>query len=1144
MSCIIGVSAFLSVPSYGVLADEPEVNLKPDFTDDYSTVKQNFTTIDVSEYVTTTTYDDVAGDGIGGWSDQGSVNDFSPYKLKGNVKLCDIPFNLPDLKNNPEKKSVIMLAGREDKRFPLSVEIPINSKAGGVYILHNNVWGTNKGAVHGTYTYVYDDGTEYSIDQRGGMEIPGWWGSRTTDYAITAWTGANPSYTISNYIYGCVNPYPDKTIAKMRFESNDSCYIAIFGLTLTDIHPILYKEKEKNWGNPDTTDWFRYEPCFDADKLAGTPLDVSWLPGNDTAGTHGAIKIDGENFVYEDGTRERIWGVNLQVYGGLYPSHRDSDFMAKRIAQSGFNCVRICHPMATFGGTVFYSQDWMTKRPMDINEEIMDKFCYLLYALKKQGLVVLMQQVGMSTTYINDELNIQDANCYQNGYGQFDKDILELVDYLNNMFLEYVNPYTGKRIVDDESLIALYMYNENTIFNITDYSGAPYYYNELKNYFNEWLRAKYKTRDELEKAWYEEGTPGLLESENQFDSTVEVTNQNRYKQVSNARSSDCMRFLIDLIAEKYSERLEKYRNMGYKNLVVGSTDWGNYPVSTALANLKSLDLQDYHDYNCLIQSANANSSAASKPTSDIDVPTFGFTGRIGGRRVYGAPYTITEWNAAIANPFATESYLFVSAFGCMQNWNPFVYCWAERPELELYENLPLEKQMDTELLSLINMPSQQYSLPATSMLFRRQDVTEADKGYYPVRKTQFDINTRDQSVERDFSYGLVGKTGTIYDEYKYDESANDNDVLKLKLIGDKTGVYNSVTGEMQTDRNSRIFRLNTERTQASTGFFEGKSAELSDVEFEIDNPFATVYLSSLSFDSIAECDSLLLTTVGRHKNWEQQMSDDASTFLTNPMGPIIVEPITGSVTLKSYDDFDVYALGFDGQRAQKIETYKDGSGYTVIPLTAKAKTLNYEIVRTKKSDIRCNDEVVFDTHTEKLADDLGEYQCYEKEIERCILQGFIKLVGEKKFAPDKLITRAQFAYMLANAVGLYGETDDMFADVPQGSEYFSQINALKEAGVAGGDSNGNFNPDSPITVEQMAVMTERAVVAGRIQRYKNNAVDTGAYSDWNDISDYAKDSVEYLISEQCMNPSDGKINPKKLVNRAEAAVMIYNILWK
>ena len=96
--------------------------------------------------------------------------------------------------------------------------------------------------------------------------------------------------------------------------------------------------------------------------------------------------------------------------------------------------------------------------------------------------------------------------------------------------------------------------------------------------------------------------------------------------------------------------------------------------------------------------------------------------------------------------------------------------------------------------------------------------------------------------------------------------------------------------------------------------------------------------------------------------------------------------------------------------------------------------------------------------------------------------------------------------------------------------------ALSGAGIIQG-SDGMFNPNSPVTREDTAVMISRML--------KNNGtVLEGAYtfSDTDSISDYAKDAVGALAHNGFLKGDGQSFFPKDSLTRAEAAAFIARII--
>ncbi|WP_158736944.1 choice-of-anchor I family protein [Alteribacillus sp. YIM 98480] len=143
---------------------------------------------------------------------------------------------------------------------------------------------------------------------------------------------------------------------------------------------------------------------------------------------------------------------------------------------------------------------------------------------------------------------------------------------------------------------------------------------------------------------------------------------------------------------------------------------------------------------------------------------------------------------------------------------------------------------------------------------------------------------------------------------------------------------------------------------------------------------------------------------------------------------------------------------------------------------------------------------------------------------------------DSTFDPSAEVTRAQFAVMISNALNIEAESaaDSEFDDVPEWAQ--AQIQAVFEAGITTGKSDGTFAPNEPITREQMAAMTIRAYEHAEKEQAKRGDL---VYSDENQISDYAVSAVQKAQELKIMTGTkEGMFQPKENSTRAHAAKVV------
>ncbi len=158
-------------------------------------------------------------------------------------------------------------------------------------------------------------------------------------------------------------------------------------------------------------------------------------------------------------------------------------------------------------------------------------------------------------------------------------------------------------------------------------------------------------------------------------------------------------------------------------------------------------------------------------------------------------------------------------------------------------------------------------------------------------------------------------------------------------------------------------------------------------------------------------------------------------------------------------------------------------------------------------------------------------------------------ITDKTFAPDRTVTRAEFATLLVRSLGLAtSQASAMkFIDVKPDAWYALTASTAAQAGLIKGDTEGRFNPNGIITRQEMAVMINRAIqYAGNsgvaISNVQQNAgsgtpSDSAAFPQWSALD------IKRMLDLGIMNTGiDGKFEPTLPVTRAHATVSLKQML--
>lgn len=160
-----------------------------------------------------------------------------------------------------------------------------------------------------------------------------------------------------------------------------------------------------------------------------------------------------------------------------------------------------------------------------------------------------------------------------------------------------------------------------------------------------------------------------------------------------------------------------------------------------------------------------------------------------------------------------------------------------------------------------------------------------------------------------------------------------------------------------------------------------------------------------------------------------------------------------------------------------------------------------------------------------------------------IIKGSAAADGSQHYNPANKITRADFLLLLSRGLNLSTTSAaGNFSDVAAGSYYYDALATAKALGIAQGSDN-KFYPNSTITREDAMVLALRAMTVTGNSPGVGNTTDLYTYSDNASVSAYAKEAVATLIRAGVITGSDGLLNPKSSLTRAETAAIIYRIIY-
>lgn len=164
---------------------------------------------------------------------------------------------------------------------------------------------------------------------------------------------------------------------------------------------------------------------------------------------------------------------------------------------------------------------------------------------------------------------------------------------------------------------------------------------------------------------------------------------------------------------------------------------------------------------------------------------------------------------------------------------------------------------------------------------------------------------------------------------------------------------------------------------------------------------------------------------------------------------------------------------------------------------------------------------------------------------RMVVEG----TGQMRFSPDRDITRAEFAAIMARGLGLGVATSgNIFTDVQQTDWFGGAVQTAYAYGLVSGFEDGTFRPNDKLTREQAMQITAKAMeITGLDGRLGDRSAEDGlhAYRDAGDIGSWAVSSVKKNVQTGIVTGRTGhELAPKSYITRAEVAVIVERLLKK
>ena len=642
------------------------------------------------------------------------------------------------------------------------------------------------------------------------------------------------------------------------------------------------------------------------------PVDISFVFADEKpAGKHGFVKVRGTQFVFEDGTPVRFWGVNFNG-GANFPEHDYAEKVARRLAQAGCNIARFHQLDAEWDTPNIYAftkgKRLTTTRVLD--EESMDRLDYLIYALKKNGIYCYMDMMTYRKFKSGDGVVHADSlGDSAKPFSVIDRRMIELQKEFCDQFWNHYNPYTKLLHKDDPVFVMTEITNECDIFRLgnTLKTAHPYYANLLRRTMQDWMDANGIEYDCMEGDVVKNSHP----------------------------VSTCKRALT---MAYYREMYDHMRSIGVKIPITGNNFLHNsyHNVDTEV----EMDFSDSHLYYydwrwgeedkfCANEQINGHRKTVQKLAISA---------------LHGQPFFVSEWDMPWPNSYRAEGPLYHAALSAIQGWSGCaIHTYAYGTKLEDMKILGKELSSSTiggipyreGIFSVWNDPAKFGLFYHAALIVRRGDISPANK-LIGVRLPDCDDlgdlpeNAPYKHKDASQCLGTWGIWGVYEDAMEmhrmaalplgHDGSGCDMVVDLTDHIDHDPDLIASDNGQVWRILSKKFGGIDTPMTKAVYGrLTAGRNAsaaamsgtEVSGMKVVSKSDFAVIALSSLTDEPIEKSDNMLLSTIGRARNTDQVFDGDKLVDIGKP--PILAEVIEADISIATErTDLQVWGVNAEG----------------------------------------------------------------------------------------------------------------------------------------------------------------------------------------------------------------------------------------
>ena len=790
--------------------------------------------------------DTIAGDGEGGWTDQGAENSLTGFPT-GTVTFEGVPFVIPPEGSN----AAVAFQSAHRLHMPAQVSVAAHGDKGDfLYLLTSCAFEFSHGQVAATVTIRYADGTMQVEPLVFGNHTGAWWTPATPAEGVVAWRGKN-SMDVPIGVYLSWIKLTGGAVQSVDIHcANNKGMFFLLGLSLSDVTGIKIPP--------------RWLP---------EPLSTkSWFPV-------AALRDNGQPSVWSESADAPARRLAISVD---LPMRDVSDSEAARLAKTvrllGYNEVHL-PSLETFlppdGSAVTSGAD----------SKSLDSLNAILGAFKKENLAVSLTLGGGRHYGIDDGVA---------GYRQ-----------INNMLANqyFVDPEATRLLLNSvqaaSSVQPVSVSLLSSVVLLGDYEGlfTPPHRNMLLNAWRTWLQRRYASNDALLAAWQMPGSQPPINPRESFGRAgfelLNVHNFSAFQSRFRKRFADQMQFLEELQAAWFSKVVPDVRKV-FPSVKIFSPSW---MVTANLGDFQARSagpLDGVEECLGVTYLATGPEGAAYFLNRSPFLAPDRWSYRPAFNRIAGRPFLVSENASAWPGDYEFTSLLLTMVIGGLQGWDGILH----RGMTTLDPSAPMDVPHNAS--NCLQNPAFLAILPLGRHLFVRGDLDRAPIIFSRDLESPSAFREHGPAQFPQILQNLL-LIGGVEARLEGAPASNVNALVEAC----QATVIKSRTGQVECDLANDLLKISTPASMAIAGK-EGGSITTDSVQLESSGGYGVVYATALDSKPLAASRSILVGAVGRTRNSGQtvDISNGPLGFheriwrvLEPGTAPVLMEPSKGALTL-------------------------------------------------------------------------------------------------------------------------------------------------------------------------------------------------------------------------------------------------------